>query len=193
MKPRRAVFFDRDGVLNQAVVKDGKPYPPLDAQSLVLTAGAAGLMMELKELGFFLICVTNQPDVARGVRSLSEVEAMNEKVRFSLMLDDLFCCPHDDSDSCQCRKPKPGLLLQAAEKWALDLPNGWMVGDRAGDVKAGQAAGCQTIFLDMDYLEPKPAPPANHTCRSLSEAVHIIKGVTIHNESRKRFEAQVVR
>ena len=193
MKSRRAVFFDRDGVLNQAVVVDGRPRHPADADSLVLTPGAAALMMDLKELDFRIICVTNQPDVARGTRTPASVEAMNDKVRFGLALDDLYCCPHDDADQCRCRKPKPGMLLEAAEKWSLDLPSCWMVGDRAGDVAAGRAAGCRTVFIDLGHQEPKPDPPADHVCRSLLEAVQLIKGATVHHDARDRFEGEVVR
>ncbi|MDR1486796.1 MAG: HAD family hydrolase [Deltaproteobacteria bacterium] len=192
MKPKSAVFFDRDGVLNQALVVEGKPYPPKDVESLVITPGARSLMMELKELGFKLISVTNQPDVARGTKTLENVQAINEKVSFELSLDDIFVCLHDDGDDCSCRKPKPGMLIAAAEKWNLDLPSSFMVGDRAGDVAAGRSAGCQTIFLDMGYKEPSPDPPADHSCRSLFEAVQIIKGVAIH-ERRARFESKVIR
>jgi D-glycero-D-manno-heptose 1,7-bisphosphate phosphatase len=193
VRRRQAVFLDRDGVLNLAVVDAGRPRPPANAAALVLTPGAASMMMELRELGFLLICVTNQPDIARGSRTLASVEAMNDRVRFELALDDLLMCPHDGPDGCPCRKPKPGLLLQAADRWGLVLPTSWMVGDRAGDVGAGQAAGCRTVFIDMGYQEPKPDPPADYACGSLLSAVRIIKGATISNESRSRFEGKIVR
>lgn len=193
MPPRQAVFFDRDGVLNQAVVADGRPSPPADAESLVVTPGARGLLWELKELCFLLICVTNQPDIARGTRTAADVEAMNRKVSFALALDDLYCCPHDGPDNCQCRKPKPGMILAAADKWGVDLPASWTVGDRAGDIAAGRAAGTRTIFLDFGYREPGPDPPADHTCRNLAEAVRIIKEASASDETLKRFEGEVVR
>jgi D-glycero-D-manno-heptose 1,7-bisphosphate phosphatase len=189
---KRAVFFDRDGVLNQAVVAGGKPYPPKDAESMVITPGAASLMIELKELGYKLIGVTNQPEVARGTRSLENVAAINEKISFELAMDDFYVCPHDNSDNCECRKPKPGMLVMAAEKWGLDLPSCFMVGDRAGDVAAGRNAGCLTIFLDMGYQEPGPDPKADYVCRNLFEAVQIIRGVSVY-ESRERFEGKVIR
>lgn len=172
---KAAVFLDRDGVLNIPVVRDGRPYPPADAESLVITDGAGEALLELRRMGFMLICVTNQPDIARGARPLNEVEAVNRKVLEKLSLDDLFMCPHDNLDRCHCRKPKPGLLREAARKWGLDLTRSWMIGDRAGDVAAGRAAGCRTIFIDLDYAEPKPEPVADHTCRSLPEAAVLIK------------------
>ena len=174
MRRKAAVFFDRDGVLNKAVIKDGKPFPPADAESLVITPGAAERLNALKSRGFVLVCVTNQPDVARGGRTLSNVEEMNHKVRTHLPLDDLLTCFHDGSDNCDCRKPKPGMLLEAAGRWNLDLARSWMIGDRAGDIGAGRAAGCRTIFLDFDYAEPRPAPEADFTCRSLDEAAAVI-------------------
>jgi D-glycero-D-manno-heptose 1,7-bisphosphate phosphatase len=172
---KRAVFLDRDGVLNLAVIKDGRPYPPSDAAALVICAGAESALNALRRMGYTLICITNQPDVARGLRSMAEVEAANRKVCGQLPLDDLFMCPHDDSDNCECRKPKPGMLYKAERKWDLDLRGSWMIGDRAGDIAAGRAAGCRTIFLDFGYAEAKPEPSADYSCRNLSEAVSIIK------------------
>ncbi|MDR1111558.1 MAG: HAD-IIIA family hydrolase [Deltaproteobacteria bacterium] len=193
MIPRKAVFLDRDGVLNQAVVVDGQPRPPADAQSLVLTIGAKSLLLGLKELGFLLICVTNQPDVARGTRTMANVVAMNDKVRFELPLDDLLFCPHDDADLCGCRKPRAGLLLAAADKWSIDLPSSWMVGDRAGDVGAGRAAGCRTVFIDLGYAETKPDPPADFVCQSLFEAINTIREESARHESHIRFKGEIVR
>jgi D-glycero-D-manno-heptose 1,7-bisphosphate phosphatase len=172
---KAAVFLDRDGVLNRAVVMDGRPYPPADATSLVITDGAGEALLELRRLGFLLICVTNQPDIARGTRNFEDVEDMNRKVREQLSLDDLLMCPHDNSDYCCCRKPQPGLLLEAGRKWGLDLARSWMIGDRAGDVTAGRAAGCRTIFIDCGYAEAKPSPTADYNCHSLPEAVAFIK------------------
>lgn len=171
---RAAVFFDRDGVLNQAEVRDGQPYPPRDAAAMLICPEAAAAIQALKAAGYLCLCVTNQPDVARGLRTLANVRAMNERVRRELALDDLSVCLHDDHDHCACRKPKPGLLLEAAAKWGLDLGRCWMIGDRAGDVEAGRAAGCRTIFLNRDYREAPPAPPADHSRRTLSEAVAVI-------------------
>jgi D-glycero-D-manno-heptose 1,7-bisphosphate phosphatase len=168
---RRAVFLDRDGVLNRAAVVSGKPYPPPDAASMEFYPGAREALLRLKARGLALVCVTNQPDVARGTRTLANVEAMNARVSSELPLDALYACLHDGPDGCGCRKPKPGMLLMAAEEHGLDLSRSFMVGDRAGDVGAGRAAGCVTLFIDRGYSEPPPDPPADHTVTGLDEAV----------------------
>lgn len=147
MNKRRAVFLDRDGVLNEAVYVDDKSYPPADAEALEIVSGAVEAVARLHDAGYLCICVTNQPDVARGTRTRENVEAMNNKVREALGLDDLFVCLHDNGDGCACRKPKPGMLLAAAEKWGIDLLKSWMVGDRMTDVEAGKAAGCRPILI----------------------------------------------
>jgi D-glycero-D-manno-heptose 1,7-bisphosphate phosphatase len=117
--------------------------------------------------------VTNQPDFARGTRTRENITAMNARVLASLPLDDLFACLHDGPDDCPCRKPKPGMLLEAARKWGVDLAASWMVGDRASDVEAGRAAGCRTIFLDCGYGGPEPAVP-DFVCRSVARVADII-------------------
>jgi len=172
--PRMAVFLDRDGVLNKALVRDRKSYPPLDAASLEIYPEAHKAVAVLQKAGYLAICVTNQPDVARGTRSMAEVDAMNQKVLHALRLDDILTCPHDDKDGCSCRKPQPGMLLAAAEKWGVDLGASWMVGDRKGDMAAGQAAGCRTVFIDRHYAEGGPIRPADYTCNGVAEAVDFI-------------------
>jgi D-glycero-D-manno-heptose 1,7-bisphosphate phosphatase len=178
---RKAVFFDRDGVLNQAVFQNGRPHPPADAESLVIAAGAGECLARLHEAGYLCICVTNQPDFARGTRTLENIADMNAKVVAALPLDALFVCLHDDRDECACRKPKPGLLLEAARKWDVDLTASWMVGDRASDVEAGRAAGCRTIFLDCDYDRPEAIAP-DCVCRAVSQVAGLILG-TLEEET----------
>lgn len=168
---RKAVFLDRDGVLNDCRVLEGKPYPPVDAESLRLAEDAPGALLRLKQADFVLVCVTNQPDVARGTRSLENVRAMNGKVRASLPLDALYVCLHDKGDLCACRKPKPGMLLRGIQEFGIDPSVSFMVGDRASDIGAGRHAGCRTVFLSRGYAESLPEPAADHTCTTLSEAV----------------------
>ncbi len=167
---RRAVFLDRDGVLNRAVVRDGRPYPPSAAAEVEVLPGVPEACATLRRAGFALVLVTNQPDVARGTRTRASVEAINALLRDRLGLDEVRACYHDDRDGCACRKPSPGMLLDSARAGGLDLHRSVMVGDRWRDVEAGRRAGCRTVFVDHQYDERRPAGP-DLTVRSLAEAV----------------------
>jgi D-glycero-D-manno-heptose 1,7-bisphosphate phosphatase len=156
----RAVFLDRDGVLNRAIVWDGKPYPPAGLHELEILPDVPAALAILKDCGFLLLVVTNQPDVARGLQQRATVESIHAALQQALPLDDFFVCYHDDADACDCRKPKPGLLAQAAAKYRLDLGASYLIGDRWRDIDAGQAAGCETIWIDRGYTEKTPAAPA---------------------------------
>jgi D-glycero-D-manno-heptose 1,7-bisphosphate phosphatase len=156
---RRAVFLDRDGVINRAVVRDGRPYPPARVEELDVLPGVALALQRLKTAGYLLIVVTNQPDVARGTQSRAVVEALHAQLAAVLPIDDFRACYHDDGDVCACRKPKPGLILDSARAHGVDLQASVMVGDRWRDVEAGQQAGCATVFLDHGYSEVKPQRP----------------------------------
>jgi D-glycero-D-manno-heptose 1,7-bisphosphate phosphatase len=158
----RAVFLDRDGVLNRAFIRDGKPYPPANLSEFQLLPGVANALWRLKNRGFLLIVVTNQPDVARGTQQRAAVEEMHAAMQGLLPIDACFVCYHDDPDGCDCRKPKPGLLLQAAAEFEIDLKISFMVGDRWRDVDAGRRAGCIPIWIDRGYAErgPYEAPAA---------------------------------
>jgi D-glycero-D-manno-heptose 1,7-bisphosphate phosphatase len=168
---RRAVFLDRDGVLNRAVVRDGRPYPPSSAAELDIVPGARECLLELKRLGFVLVVVTNQPDVARGTQSVGRVEEIHAALRAALPVDDVLVCYHDDADGCSCRKPHPGLLLDAARRYGIDLARSFMVGDRWRDVEAGAAAGCRTVWIECGYRERGPAAGPDRRAGSLEEAV----------------------
>ena len=181
---RRAVFLDRDGVINRAVVRLGKPYPPSTLDELRLLPGVREACRKLREAGFALILITNQPDIARGAVKAEQVDEMNTRLRRYLQLDDVQVCPHDDAERCPCRKPKPGLLLEAAERWNIDLGSSYIVGDRWRDVEAGHRAGCQAVFVDHGYQERRPEGPYLRV-RSLREAANWIidtarRGVLCH-------------
>jgi D-glycero-D-manno-heptose 1,7-bisphosphate phosphatase len=167
---RRAVFLDRDGVLNRPVVREGRPYPPACLEELEILPGVPAALAALRRSGFSLIVVTNQPDVSRGTQQRSLVEAMHAALRRALPLDGFYVCYHDDADACQCRKPMPGLLLTAAGEHGISLPDSYMVGDRWRDVEAGRRAGCRNVWIDRGYSEPRPAAPPDFTGRSLAEA-----------------------
>ena len=168
---RPAIFLDRDGVINEAVLKNNKPYPPASVKEIRIPSHVLPALEQLKRAGFLLIVITNQPDVARGTQTHEGVEAIHSFLRSHLPLDDIFSCYHDDADNCECRKPKPGLILQASKKYEIDLARSFVIGDRWKDIAAGQAAGCKTIFLNYHYSEAQPSPPADLTLKSLGEAL----------------------
>ncbi len=170
----RAIFLDRDGVINQAVVRDGKPYPPASPSEVKLVANAADSLQQLKERGFLLVVVTNQPDVRRGATSKQAVEQIHAELARQLPLDDFFVCYHDDEDGCECRKPLPGLLWEAREKYGIHLDQSFLIGDRWRDIEAGAVAGCRTVLIDYGYDERKPEFPPNATVSSLAKAVNWI-------------------
>jgi D-glycero-D-manno-heptose 1,7-bisphosphate phosphatase len=168
---QRAVFLDRDGVINQAIIRDGKPYPPASVDELVIPPDAPAALRALKDAGFVLLVVTNQPDIARGKQSVGAVEAIHQALQKVLPLDDFFLCPHDDADRCACRKPRPGLLLEGAATYRLDLSRSFMVGDRWRDIEAGAHAGCATVWIDFAYREKRSSVEPSATVNSLRAAV----------------------
>ena len=155
-QPVRAVFLDRDGVLNRAFVRSGRPYPPARVDDLEVLPGVAAAVERLREAGFRTIVVTNQPDIARGTASRSSVDEINRSLRSVVPVDEVLVCPHDDADGCACRKPRPGLLIDAAARLGIDLSASVMVGDRWRDIEAGRQAGCRTVFVDRGYDERRP-------------------------------------
>ena len=167
---KRAVFLDRDGVLNEAPVRDGKPYAPASAAEVRIVADAAPALGRLKSLGLPLIVVTNQPDVARGTQTVEGVEAIDQRLQRDLPVDDFLVCYHQDGDRCACRKPKPGLILQGAARHRVDPAQSFMIGDRWRDIDAGRAAGCRTIWIDRGYRERGPSVPPDAHVESLGEA-----------------------
>jgi D-sedoheptulose 7-phosphate isomerase len=167
---RPAVFLDRDGVINRAVVRDGKPFPPSRLNQLEILPDVASSLRDLKAQGFALYVITNQPDVARGNQTREGIEAMHRALASALPIDGIFVCYHDDGDHCTCRKPLPGLLFEAQRKYNIDLSRSFVVGDRWRDIDAGHNAGCKTILIDYGYRERKPSRPPEAMVKSLREA-----------------------
>jgi D-glycero-D-manno-heptose 1,7-bisphosphate phosphatase len=170
----KAVFLDRDGVLNRSVVRDGKPYPPAALADFELLPGVAEACALLKGAGFLLVVVTNQPDVGRGTQSQAVVEQMHARLSEALPLDRIEVCyePGNVAPSA-FHKPAPGMLLRAAAALGIDLPASFMVGDRWRDIDCGHAAGCITVFIDCGYAENLRLPP-HHRVTSLLEAAELI-------------------
>ncbi len=171
---RRAVFLDRDGVLNRVTIRAGKPYPPRSVAELEILPGVKAGLRLLRRAGFLLIGATNQPDIARGLLPRATGEALNTRLLAELELDEIRTCWHDDGDACACRKPKPGLLLDAAREHQVDLPLSYMLGDRWRDIEAGQAAGCRTVWLRAPYAERGPSAPADFVTDRFEPAVQWI-------------------
>ena len=170
---RQAVFLDRDGVLNESILVDGVAVTPRTINEFCLIDGVVDAVDRLRAAGFVLIVVTNQPDVARGRQTVAVIEAMHEKLRSELTIDDVVTCFHDDDDACGCRKPKPGMLTNAIHRYGIDPSRSCMVGDRWRDITAGRLAGCKTILVGPDWEAPLPDPP-DLRARDLREAAGMI-------------------
>ena len=170
----KAVFIDRDGVVNKTYFRDGKSRAPSSLAEFEFLPGVSEAILNLRNAGYLLVIVTNQPDVARGLQTRDIVETMNAFVVQQLNVHDLKVCYHDDPDACLCRKPQPGMLLEAAQAWSIDLTRSFMVGDRFTDIEAGKAAGCTTILIGAGEGEKRLNP--DHAVESLLEASRLILG-----------------
>ncbi len=172
---RQAVFLDRDGVLVRSEVRDGKPYAPTRLEDFEILPDSIEATALLDEAGYVLVVVTNQPDVGNGAVEREIVEAMNARLAEVLPLKAIKVCYHGQGEGCACRKPKPGMLIEAAEELGIDLSRSIMVGDRWNDIDAGHAAGCKTVFINRNYGERRPDRPGA-VSGSLMEAAQIIVG-----------------
>jgi D-glycero-D-manno-heptose 1,7-bisphosphate phosphatase len=173
-KSARAVFLDRDGVIVTPEFREGRSFAPKTLDAFHLYESAPECLKSLKDAGFLLVVVTNQPDVGKGDISLETLDEMHRRMREALPIDDIRVCIHTREEGCSCRKPRPGMLTSAATALGIALDRSFMIGDRESDVAAGRAAGCQTVFIDLDYAaEPKPRD-AHFTVRSLEQATACI-------------------
>lgn len=169
----KAIFFDRDGVINRSIIKNNKPYPPKNLEELELIDGIHLLMWRLKQKGFLIFVITNQPDVSRGTQTKSMVEALNTNIKKELPINEIFTCYHDDKNNCECRKPKSGFILQAKDKYDIDLKQSFVIGDRWKDIQAGKSAGCLTIFIDYGYDEELKCKP-DYKVKNIKEIEGVI-------------------
>ncbi|HZI30899.1 MAG TPA: HAD family hydrolase [Candidatus Binatia bacterium] len=176
---RRAVFLDRDGVINRALERDAKPYPPRNISEFEILPEVPAACAKLQAAGFLLVVATNQPDVGRGTLKREIVENIHAHMMEQLPIDRVEVCfhPGKGASDCDCRKPKPGMLLHAARELNIDLAQSWMVGDRWRDVDCGYAAGCKTVFIDRGYSEKLNQKP-DFSARNLAEAADIILNQT---------------
>jgi D-glycero-D-manno-heptose 1,7-bisphosphate phosphatase len=174
---RRAVFLDRDGVLNRPVVRNGQPHPPSTLEEFELYDDVADGCARLKAAHFLLVVITNQPDVGRGTQTREAVEAMHAKLQSALpSLDRIEICYHAGErfgEPCDCRKPRPGMILRAAAELNIDLSASYVVGDRWRDIDCARAAGCRAIFIERGYKESLHEAP-DFTVANFGDAVNAL-------------------
>src|SRR2546425_1474666 len=149
---KRAVFIERDGILNEVGVGPKNPIVPLTLEEFRIKKEAEPSLKKLKKAGFVLIVTSNQPGLSRGYQSRRELDRMHDLVKRCFPIDDLMICPHDESDHCPCRKPRPGLLIEAAFKWHLNLDHSFVISDKWQDAEAARTAGCTSLLLKSPYV-----------------------------------------
>ena len=171
---RKSIFLYRDGVLVRIKRFKNRPYSVDTLNKISIKKGAQKILKRFKNK-FLLIMITNQPNVSRGLASRSEVNKINNYIKKSFNLDDVFCCFHDDKDNCSCRKPKPGMFIKAKRKWNINLKKSIMIGDRKKDIDAGKKAGCKNFFIDYNYDEPKPSKKNCTYIKSFNEITRYIE------------------
>lgn len=188
----KAVFLDRDGVINPPVGLDefGGTESPLRFEDFRIFPWTAEAVKLLNGLGYYVFVVTNQPAVAKGKMSHLELENMHFHLIFWVrneggIIDKIYACLHHPDPkqvkilglhaNCYCRKPKPGMLIQAAKEFGINLQKSWMVGDTWKDIKAGQAAGCRTILIRNEIDNAGKTIKPDFTAENLLEAAKIIE------------------
>jgi D-glycero-D-manno-heptose 1,7-bisphosphate phosphatase len=168
------VFLDRDGVIVVPEFRDGRSFAPKQLEDYAFYPGARENLGRLKAAGFLLVVVTNQPDVGKGIVPREVADEMHRRIRDELPVDAIKACFHTQHDNCACRKPRAGMLTEAAAELGVSFASSFMVGDRASDVEAGEAVGCRTVFIDLDYAAEKKPRGATFTVKSLREATDAI-------------------
>lgn len=177
----KAVFLDRDGVINRPIIRDGRPYPPASDLEFEILPGVEAACQALKTAGYLLVVVTNQPDVGRGTLDRGIVDQIHQFMTGRLPIDLVLTCFHAGEkygQPCECRKPRPGMLRQAADQLKIDLSQSYMVGDRWRDIDCGKRAGCKTVFIDWGYTEDLHELP-DHRAADLLDAARIILGENV--------------
>jgi D-glycero-D-manno-heptose 1,7-bisphosphate phosphatase len=149
---KRAVFIERDGILNDVKAGPKHQIGPLSLEEFKPRQDAVEPLLQLKKAGFVLIVTTNQPGLSRGYQSRRELDRMHDIIRRMFPLDDIMVCPHDEADHCPCRKPRPGLFIEAAFKWHLNLDHSFVVSDKWQDAEAARTAGCTSLLMESPWI-----------------------------------------
>jgi len=171
----RAVFLDRDGVINEVVFRGGnniKPIAPWEINEFKLFKNINSPLKDMRKMDFNLFIVTNQPDVSKGILKPDVLKKMNDIILSELPIDEIMVCEHIDSDYCECRKPKPGMIKTLAQKWNIDVGNSFLIGDNWKDIESGKAAGCSTILIDTFYNKPVQS---DYRVENLKMSVEVMK------------------
>ena len=170
----KAIFWDRDGIINKVIIRNGEPSSPWRSEEFEILSDVKECLEASKKMGFLNIVFTSQPDVSRGNLKIEELEKIHKNILDTLPVDEIKVCPHDDKDNCSCRKPKPGLIFEAAEKWSIDLDKSYVIGDSWKDIKAGKAVGCKTFLLRREYNKDYQED-YDFEVNNLREMVEIVK------------------
>lgn len=168
---QKAVFFDRDGVLNHLVQRDGSYYSPQRFKDFKIVEDAKEVINRVQKMGYLAIVVSNQPDITRGKLKQSELDKMTDMLFAQLGIDDIFYCTHDDNNDTGCRKPAPGLFFTAQKIYNIDFNKSFMIGDTWKDVEAAKKASIAMILLRRDYNKKLNV---ENDVQSLSEVVSLI-------------------
>jgi D-glycero-D-manno-heptose 1,7-bisphosphate phosphatase len=175
---RKAVFLDRDGVIVIPEFRDGRSFAPVRLEDYRFYPEVSAALSRLRAAGYVLVVVTNQPEVGRGLIAEEILVEMHRRLLATFPVDSIKVCRHEAADGCECRKPKPGMLLEAANELGISLPDSYMVGDRRTDVEAGRAAGCRTVFIDLGYTAELKPDRASLVVSSIREAADAILAAT---------------
>jgi D-glycero-D-manno-heptose 1,7-bisphosphate phosphatase len=149
---KKAVFIERDGILNEVRPGPKHQIVPLTLEEFKVRQEVVEPLRRLKQVGFVLIVTSNQPGLSRGYQSRRELDRMHDIVRRIFPVDDIMVCPHDEADHCPCRKPRPGLLIEAAFKWHLNLDHSFVISDKWQDAEAARTAGCTSLLLKSPWV-----------------------------------------
>jgi D-glycero-D-manno-heptose 1,7-bisphosphate phosphatase len=186
-----AVFLDRDGVINRSPVRGGKPFAPRRLEEFRLLPGVAAQAAALRELGYLLVVITNQPDIGHGLLDWQTLNEFHNRLRARIAPDAIMVCPHRQDEGCDCRKPRPGMLLEAARRLTIDFGQSYVIGDRWSDIEAGRTVGCYTILINRGYKSDRFSAP-DATARSLRAAVALVRQRT-GTRGKERSDAAIGR
>jgi D-glycero-D-manno-heptose 1,7-bisphosphate phosphatase len=182
---KRAIFLDRDGIINEVVFRGEnniKPIAPWGIEEFKLIQNIKSPLIKLRKMEFHLFIVTNQPDISKGILKRSTVKKMNDIILNELPIDEIMVCPHIDSDDCKCRKPKPGMIKTLAQKWGINLNDSFLIGDNWKDIESGKLAGCSTILVDKFYNK---SVQAEYRVKNLIMSTDVIKSQISKTVSNK--------